>query len=353
MKKTSKLILFLLAGMVAFTVSAATVSDYPTPVHRPILEEYTGGWCGWCIRGIVGMELLNRNLGNDFIGVAYHNGDAMQIMGSNQYPNRISGYPNAYIDRYANADPYYGFGSTSAGILSDMQQMAAIEAIAGIDVTAEWADEDRTVIKVHVSSYFTVDDNEGSYAIEVMLVADGLYGTGSDWEQQNFYAGNQNYAKDPYLARWVKQPAVISGFRFKEVLIGTSGVIAGSLPEEIVAYNTNNFDYTFTLSQLPKPSLVQNKDKLHVVAIVVNRTTKRAINANKTLSISDYVPVPVIPGDVDDDGDVTIADVTTLIDYILNSEIATINMANADVDEDGEISIADVTSLIDLILLGH
>ena len=56
-----------------------------------------------------------------------------------------------------------------------------------------------------------------------------------------------------------------------------------------------------------------------------------------------------IPGDVNDDGEVTIKDVTTLIDYLLGSDV-TINELAADVKSDGEITIADVTALIDMLL---
>lgn len=56
-------------------------------------------------------------------------------------------------------------------------------------------------------------------------------------------------------------------------------------------------------------------------------------------------------GDVDDDGIVSIADITMLIDYILGGEPGA-NPANADVDRDGVVSISDVTTLIDYILGG-
>ena len=55
-------------------------------------------------------------------------------------------------------------------------------------------------------------------------------------------------------------------------------------------------------------------------------------------------------GDVNEDGYVTIADVTTLIDYLLGATPSPFNSAAADVDSNGNISIADVTALIDLIL---
>ena len=56
-------------------------------------------------------------------------------------------------------------------------------------------------------------------------------------------------------------------------------------------------------------------------------------------------PVPV-PGDVNQDGEVTIADVNALIDMILSGELEMIG----DVNGDGEVTIADVNAVIDIIL---
>lgn len=55
-------------------------------------------------------------------------------------------------------------------------------------------------------------------------------------------------------------------------------------------------------------------------------------------------------GDVNDDGFVNIADVTGLIDYLLNNDASLINMNAADISADGMINISDVTDLIDMLL---
>lgn len=60
-----------------------------------------------------------------------------------------------------------------------------------------------------------------------------------------------------------------------------------------------------------------------------------------------------LPGDVNDDGNVTIADVTALIDYLLLIDSNNTNMNNADVNGNGTIDIADVTALIDQLLLNE
>ena len=72
-----------------------------------------------------------------------------------------------------------------------------------------------------------------------------------------------------------------------------------------------------------------------------------------TLTPVNSSPQPgVLPGDVDNNGAVNIADVTELIDYLLSGNSAAINAAAADVDGDGHINISDVTSLIDKLLSG-
>ena len=339
--KKIKLIIALLAGLMSLT----TVANNATPVHRPLIEEYTGTWCGWCIRGIVGMELMRETFGEDFIGVAYHNGDAMQITTS--YPNNISGFPSAFIERTYDVDPLYGFGNTSGGIINDMQQIADIETFAGIDVTAQWTSADKTEIDVNVTTYFTGDYENANYAIEVMLVADDLYGSGSDWDQENYYRYYASqYGKDPYLGPWTKKPYTITGLHFNDVLVGFSGVIANSLPTNIVAYNDYSTSYKFTLERLPNPELIQNKDNLHIIAVVVYKNNRHAINANKCY-ITDYNPV--ILGDVNGDNNVNIEDLSVLIDYLLDASTP-INVDNADTDADGSIGIGDVASLIDILL---
>ena len=57
-------------------------------------------------------------------------------------------------------------------------------------------------------------------------------------------------------------------------------------------------------------------------------------------------------GDVNMDGDVTIADVTALIDYLLGGDDSAIDIEAANVNGNGDVTIADVTALIDMLLSG-
>ena len=87
-------------------------------------------------------------------------------------------------------------------------------------------------------------------------------------------------------------------------------------------------------------------DGIYDVKITFNADNK---DVNCELTLVEPV-IPEIRGDVDRDGNVNIADVTTLIDYLLSGQTAP---ATADCDKDGNVNIADVTTLIDYLLSGN
>ncbi|MBR5102694.1 MAG: dockerin type I repeat-containing protein [Muribaculaceae bacterium] len=60
--------------------------------------------------------------------------------------------------------------------------------------------------------------------------------------------------------------------------------------------------------------------------------------------------VAILKGDVNDDDQVNVADVTTLISYILGSPVSKFAIANAYLDDDEIINVNDVTALINYIL---
>ncbi len=60
----------------------------------------------------------------------------------------------------------------------------------------------------------------------------------------------------------------------------------------------------------------------------------------------------VLRGDADGSGDVKIADVTALINYLLSGDASLVNVQNADCDQSGDVKIADVTALINYLLSG-
>ena len=55
-------------------------------------------------------------------------------------------------------------------------------------------------------------------------------------------------------------------------------------------------------------------------------------------------------GDANNDGNVDVADITTIAAYILGKAPEKFNFTNADVDADGAITVADITGTAGIIL---
>lgn len=107
--------------------------------------------------------------------------------------------------------------------------------------------------------------------------------------------------------------------------------------------------------QYVKPSLAKNK-AANLDGTNYENQAVQAVNwlRQRADFIFEKLQLEVaLPGDVNDDGNVTIEDVTALIDYLLLNDISASNMNNADVNSDGTIDIADVTSLIDQLLFNE
>ena len=173
-----------------------TVTTLVRVVQRGIvMEEYTGTACGWCPRGLVGMEKLRAKYGNQFIGVAYHgyNGnysDAMFIP-SSAYTLSFSGAPSCHLQRaFGEIDPYYGTGSD---IVSDCEAVISTPALADVQVVGEW-NEDKTAI--NATATIEGVGGDGNYQIIYALIADGLTGEGSMWAQSNYYNGQTGLPQD-------------------------------------------------------------------------------------------------------------------------------------------------------------
>ena len=75
--------------------------------------------------------------------------------------------------------------------------------------------------------------------------------------------------------------------------------------------------------------------------------TEMAVDAEKRLASFWYMKAEEpLPGDVNGDGEVTVADVNAVITGILNGSVD----MTCDVNGDGEVTIADVNAVITIIL---
>lgn len=104
-------------------------------------------------------------------------------------------------------------------------------------------------------------------------------------------------------------------------------------------------------------------DNMYIIGITASeklgfvKATGTAMPANKAwieYNGSAELVLPIenttLKGDVNGDGMVNVADVTTLVDYILGKTPSPCVEDACDVNEDGNVNVSDVTSLVDIIL---
>lgn len=268
------------------------------PKHRTLLEEYTGTWCGWCVRGYVGLEKLAELYPDEYVLIAYHNDDPMEIMSSSYFPSPVSGFPASWIDRIEKVDPYYGYdqdyGIAPLTVIKPLNERAKVFGQAVIELKANLNDDNSSVDAV-ANITFPYDTDENNYAIEYVLVANGLTGEGSDWEQSNYYSGENT--GDANLAPFEQAESHVAGLKFNDVAVMMSeiGGIENSLPAAIKADETVSSNYTFYLDFALNTSfmpVIQDVNNLYVVALLVNQKTGEVANAIKT-KVEAYDPTGI------------------------------------------------------------
>ena len=266
------------------------------PKHRAVVEEYTGTWCGWCPRGLVGLEVMNRLYPDDFIGLSYHNGDAMETMTSSKFPSVIDGYPAGWIDRAYYADAYQGWSSSGFGI--DKAWLYACNDFSPAAISAEARmSADGGFVTASATTQFVEAASQAGYKIEFVLLSDSLTGTGESWDQSNYYAkgkaGGAETFPEPEFKTFYDGNSTVKGLYFPDVVIATTRTRGDdyALPADIPADQPIEATYTFDLSTAVNTSgtsLIQKRNCLRVVALLVNGKGKIVNAAKAAVNIDDY-----------------------------------------------------------------
>ena len=252
--------------------------------RRSVVEEFTGTWCTNCPRGIAGMQHMETDFGDDFIGIAVHtNPDPMVVKAYEQLVNDLQGgVPTCYMDRYLQCDPYLG------DILTDyhyhasttFQQMLDRNTEADLQLTARWKDTEQTEIAYTATTTFNLDLDKSNYALAFVLTADGLRGEGKEWWQVNGDSGDSPFP-DADMDFFRNAPDPITDIEYNHVAIGGTNVstgISGSIASPIVSGQQQVYEGTFSIAG---NTLVQDKSKLNAIVLLLNTTTGEIVNAAK------------------------------------------------------------------------
>ena len=262
------------------TIDNATSEGYCVTLseavpRKTVVEEFTGTWCGWCPRGITGMEKVNAQFPDQAITIVVHGDDPMEI----SYGVNAPSYPYAYVDRAVAADPYYGVNGEPSGICVLVGERNAQLAEASVSLQQPTLGKNGSItFKTDVTFHY--DNSKAPYTMGYVLLADGLKGTGRDWAQANYYSGNtKDYGNDANLEPWVSGAGYVTDLTFNHVAVAAKGMdLEGSaLAAPIKDGVTRSVSGSFSLAG---NEVLQRFEGLKVVAVLFNTETGYIVNAD-------------------------------------------------------------------------
>lgn len=250
------------------------------PKHRPVMEEFTGTWCGNCARGWIGLEVMTR-LHPDFIALAYHSGDVMQVIDQKQFlgfDTENPAYPMANIDRvYTDIDPYYGADMTPFGIEEIWKKQAEILAPASLETEAAFTPDGKDIKAKATLEFPEAANDADKYSVEFVLVTDGLHGEGQAWEQSNYLEENEKGDYPfPEADIFFAGSSSIPNMHYNDVVVATTRLRNGliKLPAKVEAEKAFCIEGTITevdsIKNMANYPVIQDSKNLRIVALLLN-----------------------------------------------------------------------------------
>lgn len=263
-------------------ITRCTVNKLPH--KRVLLEDYTALWCQWCPVGMVATEALVREHPDDAVAIAIHKGDKLAS---------ATAYQNGMLTDYATSLPALWCARKSKIAGYDGTSMFENEksevTFMNIDVEACWDETGNNInVTTKVEPCMTPDAGN-TYTIGYVLTASGL--KNDKWLQQANYSDymSDSYKDAPPEMDFFRDPSnyvdgnyYVKGYTFNHVAIESQGIrygIANSLTGDFVPNEIKT--HTTTFSNINQYNLIQDRNKLEVVAILFDTKNNRIENVAK------------------------------------------------------------------------
>lgn len=244
--------------------------------RKMVCEEATGLWCGWCVRGIVGLNYMTENYDN-FIGIGVHNGDEFVYSAYDSWiGSQISGYPSCVCNRNSGVlDPAAG---TLENYYNKMDKLSEYNVAVEAEFPAQedtQADEVIINVKATVTPLASISGTDLRMAI--VITEDSLIGA-----QHNYYAGGGSGAMGGFenMGSTVNYPLPDVARIIAPSATGETGIF----PTDVV----KGENYTYELGvKLPKIRYnnqqinFDNTHRLAAIALLIDGKTKEILNAAK------------------------------------------------------------------------
>ncbi len=181
------------------------------PVSRPLVEEYTGLWCGWCPSGYVILEQMYDSYPKNFVGISYHTRDVMTIREDSDLPSAFVSLPGMFINRQNEYNP----------LELKRPWDKAIIPVPPVEMSLRISNPQDSVIKAVCTTRFVNDHENSRFKISYILIADNLHNP--EWMQANYYDGNTfDTLTGPYSDIFNFGPPYISDLVYDHVGIAFS-----------------------------------------------------------------------------------------------------------------------------------
>jgi len=216
-------------------------------------EEGTGTWCPWCPRGDVYMKLWEERYGDNFAGIAVHNGDTMTVADYDAgLAGVISGYPSAVVDRISDVDP----SAMGPQINSQLQVVPVATLLNGASINGN-------VLDVSVTYTFT-QAVTGDYRVSCVLTEDSVTGTTSQFAQANNYAGGGNGPMGGFENLPNPVPASMMVYdHVARALSGGFNGISNPWPGPISTGSAYTVNFSFNIDS------IWDVSKMHIVGLLI------------------------------------------------------------------------------------
>ncbi|MCO5260677.1 MAG: Omp28-related outer membrane protein [Crocinitomicaceae bacterium] len=244
----------------------------PTAGKIVVGEEGTGTWCGWCPRGAVFMDMMANKYDGFWAGIAVHNADPMaDAVYDAGMATKVSGYPSALVDRGTTIDP----SAMEDDFITRVKQPIKATVVNG-------ASFDSSTRELKVSLTFNFNATiPTTWKVACVLTEDGVTGTGSGYNQSNYYAGGGSGVMGGYESLPSSVPAAQMVYNHVARKIEPSFAGGSLLQSGITAGSQQTVCFTFTL-----PS-TWDESKMHIVGMLIEANGK--INNAGYSTISDAV----------------------------------------------------------------
>lgn len=241
-----------------------------TFTKKVLVEEFSGAWCGWCVDGAYRLEEMMKANAN-ILGVTIHQGDGMQIPAYTDLDNTfdVTGFPSGMVGRKPSIEDNkvpMSRGYWSSNAAPQLTETAS----CGLKIDASSAGS------IKVTAGFN-KEVAGDVRLTVYVIEDEVTGTGSPYDQANYYANNPSFPTHPYYS----QPAKIVGYKHMLVLRKVlSSTTMGDVIDGGARVAGGKFEKTFSLDLG-----TMKADKVKIIAFVneVGTTgkTHKVLNAQQ------------------------------------------------------------------------